>query len=97
VIPNGERSDSERPCGGGTAMAAAAADGDDLSGASAAIGGGGGDDDDGRRGRTQTGKGRRAQRRRHARADNDGQGTRAALHEARFYNLLGEVSVLLST
>jgi hypothetical protein len=96
VIPNGERRDSERSCGGGTAMAAAAADGDDLPGASAVIGGGGGDDD-GRRGQTQTGKGRRAQRRRHARADADGQGTRAALHEARFYNLLGEVSVLLST
>ena len=59
VIPNGERRDSERSCGGGTAMAATAADGDNLPGASAAIGGGGGDDD-GRRGWTQTGKGRRA-------------------------------------
>jgi hypothetical protein len=41
--------------------------------------------DDSMQGRTLTGKGRRVQRRRHARADADGQGTRAALNKARFY------------
>jgi hypothetical protein len=51
MIPNGEWRNSERSRGGG----------DDLPGTPAAVDGGGGDDD-GRRGRTQTGKGRRAQR-----------------------------------
>jgi hypothetical protein len=67
MIPNGEWRDSKRSRGGG----------EDLPGAPAAVDGGGGDDDS-RQGRTQTGKGRRAQRRQHARADADGQGTKGA-------------------
>ena len=93
MIPNGEQRDSERSRGGGMAAAAAVAavvaaaaaeavaDGNNLPGASAAVGGSSGDHN-GRRGRTQMGKGREpAQRRRQARADTDGQGTRAVAEE----------------